>query len=95
MVMACDLSVRLGLCPPADAERVRRHLQAAGLPVGLAGIKRKDWSADALIARMGQDKKVRAGALTFVLVRGIGKAFVTRDVALADVRQVLDEELKS
>ena len=95
MVMACDLSVRLGLCPPADAERVRRHLQAAGLPVGLAGINRKDWSADALIARMTQDKKVRAGTLTFVLVRGIGKAFVTRDVALADVRQVLDEELKS
>ncbi|HEY4636472.1 MAG TPA: 3-dehydroquinate synthase [Rhodospirillales bacterium] len=95
MVMACDLSVRLGLCPPADAERVRRHLQAAGLPVGLAGINRKDWSADALIARMTQDKKVRAGTLTFVLVRGIGKAFVTRDVALADVRQVLDEELKT
>ena len=95
MVMACDLSVRLGLCPPADADRVRRHLQAAGLPVGLAGINRKDWSADALIARMTQDKKVRAGTLTFVLVRGIGKAFVTRDVALADVRQVLDEELKS
>ena len=95
MVMACDLSVRLGLCPPADADRVRRHLQAAGLPVGLAGINRKDWSADALIARMTRDKKVRAGTLTFVLVRGIGKAFVTRDVALADVRQVLDEELKS
>ena len=95
MVMACDLSVRLGLCPPADADRVRRHLQAAGLPVGLAGINRKDWSADALIARMTQDKKVRAGTLTFVLVRGIGKAFVTRDVALADVRQVLDEELKT
>ncbi|MBI3113346.1 MAG: 3-dehydroquinate synthase [Rhodospirillales bacterium] len=95
MVMACDLSVRLGLCPPTDADRVRRHLQAAGLPVGLAGIKRKDWSADALIARMGQDKKVRAGTLTFVLVRGIGKAFVTRDVALADVRRVLDEELKT
>ena len=95
MVMACDLSVRLGLCPPADADRVRRHLQAAGLPVGLAGINRKDWSADALIARMTQDKKVRAGTLTFVLVRSIGKAFVTRDVALADVRQVLDEELKT
>ena len=44
---------------------------------------------------MTRDKKVRAGTLTFVLVRGIGKAFVTRDVALADVRQVLDEELKS
>ncbi len=95
MVMACELSVRLGLCPVPDADRVRRHLDAAGLPVGLAGVKRKGWSAEALIARMGQDKKVRAGTLTFVLVRGIGKAFVTRDVGIDDVRRVLDAQLQA
>jgi len=93
MVMACALSVRLGLCPAADADRVRRHLEAAGLPVGLGGVAGEDWSADRFIAQMGQDKKVRAGALTFVLVRGIGKAFVTRDVGLADVREFLDAQL--
>jgi len=95
MVLACELSVRLGLCPAADADRVRRHLEAAGLPVGLAGVKRKGWSPEALIARMGQDKKVRAGTLTFVLVRGIGKAFVTRDVGVDDVRRVLDAQLQA
>jgi 3-dehydroquinate synthase len=93
MVLACRLSVSLGLCPHADAERVRRHLAAAGLPVRLAGVGRKGWSAEALIERMGQDKKVRAGTLTFVLVRGIGKAFVTRDVAVDDVRRLVDAEL--
>ncbi len=30
---------------------------------------------------MGQDKKVRAGRLTLILARGIGEAFITRDVA--------------
>ncbi len=93
MVLACELSVDLGLCPPADRDRVRRHLQAAGLPVALAGIAKNDWTADALIARMGQDKKVRGGALTFVLVRGIGDAFVTRDVGVDDVRRVLDRQI--
>jgi len=41
------------------------------------------------IALMGQDKKVRQGRLTFVLARGIGKAFVERDVDLDVVRAVL------
>jgi 3-dehydroquinate synthase len=95
MVLACKLSVHLGLCPPADADRVRGHLEAAGLPVGLAGVRRKDWSAERLIAKMGQDKKVRDGTMTFVLVRGIGKAFVSRDVGLLDVGRVLDEQLKA
>lgn len=95
MVLACDLSVRLGLCPPGDADRVRRHLEAAGLPVRLAEVAANDWSAESLIAHMGQDKKVRAGRLTFVLVRGIGEAFVTRVVGADDVRRFLDERLKA
>jgi shikimate kinase/3-dehydroquinate synthase len=38
---------------------------------------------------MGQDKKVRAGKLTLILVRGIGEAFITRDVAPDTVREFL------
>ena len=50
--VAFDLSARLGLCPPADAERVRRHLGAVGLPMRLRSIggdNRRQWDAGRLI----------------------------------------------
>ena len=42
---------------------------------------------------IAQDKKVKRGKLTFILVRGIGKAFVETDVDPADVRAFLTEKL--
>jgi 3-dehydroquinate synthetase len=42
---------------------------------------------------MGQDKKVRNGKLTFILVRGIGEAFVARDVDPDRVREFLTSEI--
>jgi 3-dehydroquinate synthase len=93
MVMAFELSARLGYCPLQDAVRVRRHLAAVGLPTGVrdAGLGRFDSAG--LLTHMRQDKKVRDGRLTFVLVRGIGEAFVTRDVSVASVVAMLDREL--
>ena len=94
MVMAFDLSMRMGLCPAEDAARVRRHFAAVGLPAGIAANLRGDgWTADRLLDHMGKDKKISGGRMTFILVRGIGKAFITRDVALDDVRAVLDAAL--
>lgn len=93
MVMAFELSVRLGLCPADDAARVRRHLAGMGLPTsaGAAGIGGFDSAA--LLTHMQQDKKVRDGRLTFVLARGIGRAFITRAVEPASVVAMLDHEL--
>lgn len=96
MAMAFDLSARLGLCPPADAERVRRHLGAVGLPVRLRAIggdNRRTWTADRLIDHMRGDKKAEAGKLTFVLARGIGKAFVSREVDEGKLRGLLDDAI--
>jgi 3-dehydroquinate synthase len=85
MVLAFELSARLGLCPPDDAARVRRHLAALGLPVAPpAGLDPRR-----LVELMAHDKKVRDGRIVFVLVRGIGKAFVARDVPLAAVVDLL------
>ncbi len=90
MVLAFDLSVRLGLCPPEDAARARRHLAAVGLPteLGHAGLGRVD--PDALLAHMSRDKKVRDGKTRFVLARGIGQAFVATEVEPDQVRALLD-----
>ena len=96
MAMAFDLSAQLGLCDKADAGRVRRHLASVGLPVRLRSIggdNRRSWSAAKLIDHMRGDKKAEAGRLTFILARGIGKAFVTRDVDERALAALLDHAI--
>ena len=93
MVAALELSARLGLCPRADVERVRRHLDGAGLPTAVAGLAATDWTAEGLVGHMIQDKKAKGGKPAFVLARGIGEAFVSRDVGLDAVRTLLAEGL--
>ena len=89
-VMAFELSAHLGLCPAADAARVRRHLASVGLPTGLESLPGRRWCAEALIEHMTRDKKVRDGRVTFVLTRGIGQAFLTDQVELSDVADLLN-----
>ena len=89
MVLAFRLSVKLGLAPGQDAERFARHLKAMGLPAAIADIPGPRPDIDSLVAAMAHDKKVKDGKLTFILLRGLGQAFVTRDVPLAAVKDVL------
>ncbi len=95
MVMAFDLSARLGLCAPEDALRLRRHLAAVGLPTGLPRVPGVTWSADVLMEHMGRDKKVRDGRMTFVMARGIGKSFISRDVDAPDVHRLLSDAVSA
>jgi 3-dehydroquinate synthase len=87
MVMAFDLSRRLGLCPGQDVERVRRHLAAVGLPV--RPDPARAWDIDRLMAHMARDKKVEGGRITFVVADGIGRARLERDVPADAVRATL------
>ncbi len=91
MALAFQLSVKLGLCPGQDAERFVRHLKAAGLPSAIADIPGPRPGAGELIRHMAHDKKVTDGKLTFILLHGLGKAFVTRDVPLEAVKSVLTD----
>jgi 3-dehydroquinate synthase len=93
LCLAFDLSVQLGLCPMEDADRVRRHLALIGLPTGFESFPERFWDADGLIQHMRQDKKVAAGKIAFILVRGIGQAFVHRDVDIEEVRKLLAEAI--
>jgi len=93
MALAFEFSARLGLLPPAEAERAIRHLAGVGLPTRPKDIAGGLPDADALMALMAQDKKVKRGALTFILVRGIGAAFVERGVDAVQVRGFLSEKL--
>jgi 3-dehydroquinate synthase len=89
MVDAFALSARLGHCPEADAALARAHLQRLGLPGRIGQASNRPFPVDALLSAMGRDKKVENARLKFVLVRGIGEAFVSGDVPEAAVRAVL------
>lgn len=87
MVLAADLSARLGRLDAGDAARVAALVRAAGCPseIGPLGVL----PADRLIAHMGHDKKVEGGRITFILLDAIGHAITTRDVSVDDLRAVL------
>jgi 3-dehydroquinate synthetase len=93
MALAFEFSARLGLLPHAEAERVTRHLGKAGLPTHIRDVPGGVPGVDGLMDLMLQDKKVRRGRLTFILVRAIGAAFVAPDVDAAQVRAFLADKL--
>ncbi|MCB1504397.1 MAG: 3-dehydroquinate synthase [Hyphomicrobiaceae bacterium] len=93
MCLAFRFSEEQGLCAKGTAARVAKHLAEVGLPTRIGEIPGGRADADELMRLMAQDKKVRQGRLTFILARGIGEAFVTRDVEEADVRAFLAREI--
>jgi 3-dehydroquinate synthase len=93
MVLAHDFSVRMNLCSPDDAGRVRAHLDAVGLPTSLDRVPGGVGRAEDLMAAIFQDKKVKRGKLTFILTRGIGQSFIADDVAPDVVRDFLAERI--
>jgi 3-dehydroquinate synthase len=93
MCLAFRLSEELGLAPAGTAARVARHLQDVGLPTRIGDIPGQKPQAAELVRLMGQDKKVREGRITFIMARGIGQAFVTRDVSAEQAQAFLAAEI--
>jgi shikimate kinase/3-dehydroquinate synthase len=89
--LAFKLSARLGHCSQADADRVVSHIASVGMAADLRMLNRR-FSAATLIGHMRRDKKVRDGALNFVLTRGIGQAFTSADVPPEAVTDLLRDE---
>jgi 3-dehydroquinate synthetase len=92
-VLAFEFSARKGLIPASNATRARAHLEAVGLPTQVKDVSGGVPGVDALMDLIAQDKKVKRGKLTFILVRGIGQAFIENNVDPADVRAFLAERL--
>ena len=97
MVLAAEFSARLGMIPESAAARVEHHLADVGLPTHLqdiAGFAQEGLAdADALMALMAQDKKVKRGRLTFILLEAVGRAVIANDVEPSRVREFLAERL--
>jgi 3-dehydroquinate synthase len=86
---AFRFSAALGHCSLQDAIRVEKAIAGAGLPTRLSDAPGGPFAVDRLIAHMGQDKKAEGGALTFILARAIGDAFVAKGVDTGAVRAFL------
>jgi 3-dehydroquinate synthase len=99
MVLAAQFSASLGMIPQSEAIRVERHLAEVGLPTHLqdiAGSSQEGLAdADALMTLMAQDKKVRRGKLTFILLEAVGRAVIAKDVEPARVRDFLQSKLRA
>jgi 3-dehydroquinate synthase len=99
MVLAAEFSAELGMISRQDAARIAHHLAEAGLPTHLqdiAGFAQEGLAdADALMALMSQDKKVKRGRLTFILLEAIGRAVIAPNVEPPLVRDFLKAKLAS
>ena len=97
MVLAAELSAELGMIATDDAVRIERHLATVGLPTHLqdiAGFKQEGLAdADRLMALMAQDKKVKRGRLTFIMLQAIGQAVIRSDIEPQLVRDFLARKL--
>lgn len=92
--LAFQLCRELGLTDAATVQRVAAHLSAVGLPTRIGDIPGGETpDAGTLLEIMGQDKKVRDGKLTLILVRGIGEAFVSRDVSAETILAFLGRQV--
>jgi 3-dehydroquinate synthase len=97
MVLAAQLSAQLGMIAAEAASRLEHHLAEVGLPTHLqdiAGFAQEGLGdADALMTLMAQDKKVKRGRLTFILLEAIGRAVIARDVEPSLVRDFVQARL--
>ena len=85
LVMAATMSSECGLLSPAQAERVRRLVELAGLPTAVSPVM-----PEALLEHMRIDKKVLAGRVRLVLLRRIGEAFMTADYPAPALTRTLE-----
>jgi 3-dehydroquinate synthase len=88
-VLAFGFSAGRGLCSEDDAARVKEHFGSVGLPATLAEVGLQGMG-ERLAGHMIHDKKREGGRTAFILARGIGQAFVDKQVDLADVAAFLD-----
>jgi 3-dehydroquinate synthase len=88
LMMAATMSAESGLMDAAAVQRVKRLLEAAGLPT-----EERDLTPDTVLEHMRIDKKVQGGRIRLVLLRGIGSCFVTAEYGDDALRRTLQAHL--
>jgi 3-dehydroquinate synthase len=86
MLMAADLSYRMGWITEGDVERVRKILLAARLPVTVPA----QMTIERFLTLMAVDKKVQDGAIRLILLKAIGVAVISDDYDRNELLQTLE-----
>jgi 3-dehydroquinate synthase len=94
-VLAFELSAQLGICSQEEPSRVRSHLRKMGMKTDISDIEGKLPVAVELLSIMAQDKKVVEGQLNFILVKNIGKSFMTSSVDHKTILSILNDSAQS
>ena len=92
MVFAARYSAETGLCPHEVPTMVKAHFDAVGLPTTLGQIPGDPFETSRFMELIARDKKVSRGSLTFILMRGIGEAFIANDVEPTSVSTFLESQ---
>lgn len=85
LLMAATMSHECGLVSAQDVTRLQRLLERTGLPTRIDGVTPSE-----VLDHMRIDKKIKAGRIRLVLLRGIGDSFVTADYSEPALRRTLD-----
>ncbi|MEM9502186.1 MAG: 3-dehydroquinate synthase [Pseudomonadota bacterium] len=93
MVLAARYSARRGELSHEETDRAAQVITASGLPAEISSLG-LTCDGTALADHMRHDKKMESDTLPFVLLGGIGEAYLARDVELSDIAAFLDEELQ-
>ena len=90
MLMAADLSVRLGLLDENYIERIKKILEQASLPIKV----HQDISLEQMLLNMKVDKKSKDGVLYLILLNDIGDAIITSDYTEQALTETINHFLK-
>ena len=85
IVMAADLSQRMGWIEQADIERIKDILTTAGLPISVP----TGMSSEQFMSLMSVDKKVQDGQIRFVLLKNIGEAVISNNYSAKSLAETL------
>jgi 3-dehydroquinate synthase len=90
MVMAADLSARIGHLGWDDARAVRAIVAAAGLPV----LPPDSMQPETFLKLMSKDKKAEQGRMKFILLQAIGRSLIDSQVDRTILVQTLQSGVK-
>ncbi|MDP3042194.1 MAG: 3-dehydroquinate synthase [Candidatus Omnitrophota bacterium] len=84
MIVAVDLSKRLGLIAVKSAVRIKNLIELYGLPIKIKGV-----AVAKIIRAHYHDKKFSGKENKFVLIRGIGKPRIVRNIKLDLIKEAV------
>lgn len=79
IILALKFSIKLGFCIESDLKKVSSHFEYLNIKTDLAQIK-FSWNKENIIKNMYSDKKTINNHLVFILLNGIGKSFISRNI---------------